>query len=142
MLVFLNQSLFTYSFCSKLLLSLQDVQQPQQQVQPQPAQPQPKPAQAQPPQPQKESFNQDETTATTTTTTSSANSIFNPFLSPPLQRSEKAEEKENGTNNDAELTLQHCTKNDIIPLNLTKPRKNFEVSKVNLMFNLISRFCF
>ena len=110
----------------KLLLSPQDVQQPQQQVQPQPAQPQPKPAQAQPPQPQKESINQDETTATTTTTTSSANSIFNPFLSPPLQRSEKtAEEKENG-NNDAQELLQH-TKNDIIPLNLTKPRKNFEV---------------
>ena len=110
----------------KLSLSLQDVQQPQQQVQPQPAQP--KPAPAQPPAqplPQKES-NQDETTATTTTTTSSANSIFNPFLSPPLQRSEKtAEEKENG-NNDAQELLQH-TKNDIIPLNLTKPRKNFEV---------------
>ena len=96
-------------------------------MQPQPAQPKPAPAQppAQQPLPQKES-NQDETTATTTTTTSSANSIFNPFLSPPLQRSEKtAEEKENG-NNDAQELLQH-TKNDIIPLNLTKPRKNFEV---------------
>lgn len=114
-----------------------DVQQPQQQP-PQKPLPVAQPAQQppQPPhQPQKES-NQDETTAMPTT--SSANSIFNPFLS-TLSKREKELEKENGNQNDiataaAEL-LQQTYKHDIIPLNLTKPRKNFEEPNNNAASN-------